>query len=93
MIDRAGHDYKELLKFQDTHLSIWRERVLPHIMDDVEQYVREVNLCAKDSTEAHRVYRGQTIIELIRTWPRINEAVYAAPHKYPSQRDAVESMI
>lgn len=93
MIDSGGHDYKELLAFQEEHLRLWETRVRASIMEDVAWYVRATNKPAADSTQKHYVARGQTIIELIRTWPVINPAVYPEPHKYPSQQDAVEALI
>lgn len=92
MIDSAGHDYQMLLEFQKAQLAAWGERVHPHIMADVAAYVLMTNKPAADATQRHLVYRGQDIIELIRTWPAIN-TVYVAPHKYPSQQDAVEALI
>lgn len=93
MNDSAGHDYQMLLEFQKAQLALWGERVLPHIHADVSWYCAKTNKRAADSTQKHVVHRGQTIIELIRTWPVINAAVYPAPHKYPSQEDEVEAMI
>jgi hypothetical protein len=87
MTDRTGMTYEELLKIQEQHLTIWSGRIEPTLFVDVQGYARSMNQEAKDATQKHRVFRGQDLIELFRTWPDINTAVY------PPRADSAEAMI
>lgn len=79
MIDRTGMSYEELLKIQEQHLEHWWPRIETKLFLAVRDYALAMNRPAEDSSKKHRVFRGQDLIELFRTWPDINTAVYPAP--------------
>lgn len=87
MTDRTGMSYEELLKIQEIHLTLWKTRVRADFMKEIEQYLLATNQPAVDPLDKHRVFRGQDLIELIRTWPDIN------PVAYPAKQSSAEALI
>jgi hypothetical protein len=78
MKDRAGYDYNELVAMQREHLAIWQPRLRPALFDEVRAFVLSINRQAPRDEDKHRVYRGQDLIEIIRTWPDLSSAYKVA---------------
>lgn len=74
MRDRQGHDYEELLKFQREHLAAWKEKLRPEIYKGVVKYCEATNRSAQTPEDKHRVFRGQTLVNLILEYPDFNHA-------------------
>lgn len=74
--DRTGMRYEELLEIQAAHLELWRRKIVMPVFIPVREYVLSTNREAQSEAEKHHVLRGQDIIELFRTYPEINSAVY-----------------
>lgn len=62
-------DFQELLKIQNEHLDIWKERLKPALFAEVKEYAKSMN-----DESLGRVYRGQDLVEIIRTWPNLSPA-------------------
>lgn len=73
--DAQGLDYDLLLQIQQSHLVIWRLRIIPALFEQVREFVLSQNREARDGQPKHRVYRGQDLIEILRQWPDL-DAVY-----------------
>ena len=85
-VDRVGLQYSMLLAIQENHLLIWQEKIPPALHTQIAAYVRKHNRQAPDNTEKHSVYRGQDLVQIILSWPRVEPA-------YPSVNDTGEDVI
>ena len=68
--DSRGFTYEQLLELQERDLQMWWQRLHPAIVEPICEYVRKHNRRAKDTTESHKVWRGQDIVEIIKHWPK-----------------------
>ncbi len=74
MKDKNGYDYAELLAIQREHLAQWQPLLRPALFTEVKGYVLSTNHETFSTEEKHRVYRGQDLVEIIRTWPILSPA-------------------
>lgn len=74
MKDLHGLEYDELLAVQERHLALWRQRLLPFIVEGVTKYVLSHNQPAPTPDQKHCVLRGQDIIQVIMEWPNLSPA-------------------
>jgi len=79
MKDRAGYEYAELVAMQKEHLALWHSLLRPAIFSEVKDYVLATNHETFSSEQKHRVYRGQDLVEIIRTWPNLSPAYEPKP--------------
>jgi hypothetical protein len=68
-LDRLSHDYEELLAVQAQHFNNLRRFIKPEILQPVVAYAKATNRPAEVTVSAHRVYRGQDLIQLVMQWP------------------------
>jgi len=78
MKDKNGHEYKDLIAFQNAHLAIWQTRLVMPLLNDVVEYVRLHNAPANDDKSSHKVFRGQDIVQIIMDWPDLKPC-YPSP--------------
>ena len=71
--DKHGHDYRELRQIQQAHLNAWAQRLIPPISAAICDYVEATNRQANDDTTAHRVYRGQDLVQIVLDWPELKD--------------------
>lgn len=84
MKDKNGHEYNELRTIQTSQLqNIWRTRLNTDLFCAISIYVARHNSPALDDKSAHRVFRGQDIIQIIMDWPDLKPC-------YPSPVSAEE---
>ena len=69
--DKHGHVYSDLIALQNMHFAIWQDRLVMPLLNDVVEYVRKHNRQANDDTQAHQVYRGQDLVQIIMDWPEL----------------------
>ena len=68
--DSRGFTYEQLLELQQRDIEMWRHRLIMPIFIPLRLYVLNHNRPAKDTTESHKVWRGQDIVEIIKHWPK-----------------------
>ena len=78
MKDKNGHEYKDLIAFQNAHLAIWQDRLVRPLLNDVTEYVRRHNTSALDDKRVHQVFRGQDLVQIIMDWPELKPC-YPSP--------------
>jgi hypothetical protein len=64
---------------QAVDLSLWKERLRPAVYDAVAAHARMMNREAHDTSEKHRVFRGQDLVVLIQHHPKIPDGYEADP--------------
>ena len=84
MKDKNGHEFVALLATQDEHLDIWEARLRPWLFAEIRSYVKWANR-ESGADGKHRVFRGQDLIEIIRTWPVLGDT-------YPAKEKEVEGL-
>lgn len=83
MKDKNGHEYNELRAIQTAQLKNWGTRIVPNLFSEVSDYVVRHNTAALDDKSAHRVFRGQDVIQIFMDWPDLKPC-------YPSPKTAEE---
>ena len=79
MKDKNGHEYNELLAIQRMQLQgTWQGRLNDDLFCAVSIYVVSHNTAANDDKSAHRVFRGQDIVQIIMDWPELRPC-YPSP--------------
>ena len=84
MKDKNGHEFVELTAIQDEHLTLWGQRLRPEFAAEIRGYVKWANR-ESGADGKHRVFRGQDLIEIIRTWPVLGDT-------YPTKEKEVEGL-
>ena len=80
MKDRLGMEYGEAVRIQQQHLTLWSERLKLPSYNAVAEYVLKHNRVAENEHQAHHVYRGQDIVQIILDWPELKPM-------YPAVKD------
>lgn len=87
--DKHGHDYRDLLSIQRQHIDLWHDKLKFDLICKVEAYVQKHNQQANDDTQAHRVYRGQDLVQIIMDWPDLKPCYPPVFEQQPTAADLV----
>ena len=74
MKDRHGHEFADLVAIQQTHLDHWGTKLRREVYGHVSSYVLETNQEATSPEQAHRVFRGQDLVQIILDYPELSAA-------------------
>jgi hypothetical protein len=81
MTDKYNLDFEDLVAMQEREMTEWRKKLMPQYHHPVTSYVREHNVEAATPQDKHVVFRGQDLIEIIRTWPEPEKSGYPSRKK------------
>lgn len=82
--DKHGHEYRELVAIQSAHVELWRHKLKGGLIADIAHYLARQNQPANDDAHAHRVFRGQDLVQIIMDWPELKTCYPPAIEQSPA---------
>ena len=86
MKDKHNHDYEELLSIQAQQIRNLERVIKAEIIGALTPYILRHNRKAETANEAHLLYRGQDLVQMVMSYPDLTPC-------YPPLKDDGEDLV